>query len=64
MSQTVAIVFPLPVVIALVALLLVLLAWSAVVLSLRAQVEIHFPPGEQGARPALDDPDGLQAAQS
>lgn len=63
MSQTVAIVFPMPVVLALVALLLLLLVLSAVALSMHAQAEIRFPPGEQGARPGLDDPDGLQAAQ-
>lgn len=52
MSQTVAIVLPLPVVLALVVLLFVLLVLSAVVLSLHAPAPVRFPspPGEQGGQ--------------
>ena len=66
MSQTVAIVLPLPVVLALVVLLFVLLVLSAVVLSLNASAPVRFPspPGEKGGRAGADDADGLPAAQS
>jgi hypothetical protein len=52
MSQTVAIVLPLPVVLALVVLLFVLLVLSAVVLSMNASAPVRFPspPGEQGGQ--------------
>lgn len=66
MSQTVAIVLPLPVVLALVVLLFVLLVLSAVVLSLNSPAPVRFPspPGEKGGHPGADDTDGLPAAQS
>ena len=66
MSQTVAIVLPLPVVLALVVLLFVLLVLSAVVLSMNASAPLQYPspPGEKGGRPGVDDTDGLPAAQS
>ncbi|WP_292044762.1 hypothetical protein [Massilia sp. UBA6681] len=52
MSQTVAIVLPLPVLLALVVLLFVLLVLSAVVLSLHAPAPVRLPspPGEQGGQ--------------
>lgn len=64
MIQSVAIVFPLPVMLALVVLLLVLLVLSAVALSLHGPAPVRFPPGEEGGRPGVDDADGLPAAQS
>ncbi len=66
MSQTVAIVLPLPVVLALVALLFVLLVLTAVVLSMNASAPVRFPspPGENGGRAGVDDADGLPTAQS
>ncbi|WP_209588437.1 hypothetical protein [Massilia sp. BHUDP2] len=66
MSQTVAIVLPLPVVLALVVLLFVLLVLSAVVLSLHSPAPVRFPspPGENGGCPGADDAERLPAAQS
>lgn len=63
MSQNVAIVLPLPVVLALVVLLLVLLVLSAVALSLHAAAPVCYPPGGEGGHPGIDDADGFEAAQ-
>lgn len=51
MSQTIAVVLPLPVVLALGALILVLLALSAVLVSLRKPALLHTPDWTQGRAP-------------